>query len=111
MPAFIVSPRAEAGAVLERIYDHTSILKSILVCFLPGKEHRLGRNVEFAAHLGGAVPLDPPRSGFSSFALRPPIPANGREILDAGNFHEHMRTTANPMRLPEAAIRELIPKT
>ena len=101
---------AERGVILDRVYDHTSILKSILARFLPGKEHVLGRRTELAAHLGGAVPLVTPRQGLTPY---PRFPASDsvstRSVIDAGSFHDHMRSMGNFMRLPQDRIRAMIP--
>lgn len=109
VPAFIVSPRAEAGGVLDRVYDHTSFVKSILTRFLPGDQHKLGRRAELAAHLGGAVPLEVPRSGFTPYPLLPDSDAFAGERVDPGSFHDHMRLFANPMRLSRSRLEGLMP--
>ena len=110
VPAFVVSPRAEAGGILDRIYDHTSVLKSILTRFLPGQEHRLGRHVEKSAHLGGAVPLATPRGAIPNFSLFAQARTTQREIVEPGSFHDRISSVTNPMHLPEAKIKAMTPK-
>lgn len=107
VPAFIVSPRAEKGGVIDRVFDHTSILKTILARFIPEKQNRLGPRVAQAAHLGGAVSRDP-----RIFAPDFPVVAlsnlrrNGK--IEKGDFHSHISTMASPVHLSKERIRRKI---
>lgn len=110
VPAFIVSPRADPGRILSRVYDHTSIAKSIIARFLPGNEHKLSRRVETAAHLGGAVP----RAIARTDAVPLPIPAEvapaEREDIEALSFHADMSSLGNPMNDNIETLRAMKPK-
>ncbi|MGB7068234.1 MAG: alkaline phosphatase family protein [Pyrinomonadaceae bacterium] len=65
VPAFVVSPYISAGAVCKTEFDHTSILKTILVRYrndlTASQMTRFGKRVNKAAHLGLALDLDSPR--------------------------------------------------
>jgi phospholipase C len=66
VPAVVVSPFTRPGT-LNDIFDHTSVLKTIMNCFGLGKDG-LGDRTTAAADLSGAVDLTIPRSD------SPPIP-------------------------------------
>jgi phospholipase C len=81
VPALIISPWVSSGSVCKTVFDHTSILKTILV------RHRariaenfftqFGPRVNKANHLGVALDLDTPRSD------RPnPIPLRMQPALE-----------------------------
>ncbi|MCP4456644.1 MAG: hypothetical protein GY816_01245 [Cytophagales bacterium] len=116
VPAFIVSPRAEPGEVIDRVFDHTSILKTILARFLPGQEHLLGHRVEKAAHLGGAVPRPIPRRVVVSttdeeltvFAARSSEQPRATEEIEPGSFHDVMKSFNNPLGLSREKIESMI---
>jgi phospholipase C len=58
VPAFVVSPWVEPGGVASQIFDHTSILKTILLKFCKnaaGAIPNMGRRVTAANHLGGLL--------------------------------------------------------
>jgi phospholipase C len=60
VPAFIVSPWAERGKVSSTIFDHTSIIKSILLRFCQkadGAIPDMGARVSNANHLGSLLTL------------------------------------------------------
>ncbi len=107
VPAFIVSPRAEKGGVINRVFDHTSILKTILARFIPEKQNSLGPRVAQAAHLGGAVPGRPRvfTPDFPVVALRN---LRSKEIIEKGDFHSHISTMASPVHLSKKRIRRKI---
>ena len=85
VPAFVISPYVSAGAISRTIFDHTSILKSILVhnrARLPGSVlGSFGPRVNAAAHLGQALDRDTPR--------QPPLPfdARRRQPVGPGGLH------------------------
>jgi phospholipase C len=80
VPTFVISPFVSAGAISRTIFDHTSILKSILVhnrARLAGSVlGSFGPRVNAAAHLGQALDLDAPRP--------PPLPFDLRRRQPAG---------------------------
>ncbi len=110
VPAFVISPRADPGQVLTRVYDHTSIIKSIIARFTPGNEHRLSRRVETAAHLGGAVPRTEPRVDALPLQVPSAAPPSEREILDPLSFHDDMTSLGNPMRQSVESLTKLLPR-
>lgn len=109
VPAFFVSPRVRPGDIIPRVFDHTSILKSIIVRFLPGAEHRLGRRVERAAHLGQVVPLAEPRTGIGDFEVGPILRLTQKEVVEQGSFHDMIRTIGNPLNQSDQRIRTMMP--
>ena len=77
VPAFVLSPWVGAGSVSSTIYDHTSIIKTILArfCRKPnGTVPDMGARVRAAQHLGGV--LTEPRA-------RPAIPRSSYQKLIA----------------------------
>jgi phospholipase C len=91
VPAMIVSPWVEARSVSSTVFDHTSIIKSILLRFCPealenppqaknmlariraGHPQYLGARVAHAAHLGELLTRAEPR----------PAPVRDRLVMDA----------------------------
>jgi phospholipase C len=78
VPAIIVSPWIEPRAVSSTVFDHTSIIKTILLRFCPGVlreprpaagprarlgvgPHYPGMRTAHASHLGGLLTRDTPR--------------------------------------------------
>src|SRR6185295_3337366 len=60
VPAFIVSPWVERGKVSNTVFDHTSIIKSILLRFCrkpDGTIPDMGARVTNANHLGSLLTL------------------------------------------------------
>jgi phospholipase C len=70
VPALIVSPLVEAGSVAPRepVFDHTSIIKTILLrfCREGGRIPDLGARVTAAHHLGGLLSRDAARTDVAS---------------------------------------------
>jgi phospholipase C len=65
VPAFIVSPWVERGKASHVIFDHTSIIKTILLKFCrqaDGSIPNMGARVTHANHLGGLLTLGAPRA-------------------------------------------------
>jgi phospholipase C len=67
IPAFIASPWVEPGVPSHTLFDHTSLIKTILLRFCRDAQGRIpdmGKRVLSANHLGGvltrAVPQEPP---------------------------------------------------
>jgi phospholipase C len=87
VPALIVSPWVGAGSVSSTLYDHTSIIKTILKRFCPGEldnrsglealvhwleeghPHYMGKRVAAAADLGGLLDQSRPRPAPDRSAL------------------------------------------
>ncbi|MFL6209643.1 MAG: alkaline phosphatase family protein [Pyrinomonadaceae bacterium] len=64
VPTFIVSPWVEAGQVSHTVFDHTSIIKTILARFCRqagGQVPDMGARVNAAEHLGGLLTRQTPR--------------------------------------------------
>ncbi len=64
VPTFIVSPWVDAGQVSHTVFDHTSIIKTILARFCRqagGQVPDMGARVNSAAHLGGLLTRTTPR--------------------------------------------------
>ncbi len=71
VPAIVVSPFAEPGAAygsaqgspVELVFDHTSLIKTILLRFAGGDFSGMPARVASAAHLGHLLTRDEPREG------------------------------------------------
>lgn len=61
VPTFVVSPWVPAGHVAKEVYDHTSILKTVIATFLHDKPPDLGSRVALANHLGPLLSNARPR--------------------------------------------------
>jgi phospholipase C len=86
VPALIVSPFVAKGAVSQTVFDHTSIIKTILARFAAGKNGKLpdmGKRVAAAEHLGALLTESKPR---------PAIPrADYQALIDqSAHWHEEM---------------------
>jgi len=76
VPAFVVSPFTPRGSVSNTVYDHTSVIKTILLrfCQKNGQIPNMGARVANANHLGDTLTLAQPR---------PPTPAEAyRDAVD-----------------------------
>ena len=67
VPAVIVSPFTSPGTILNDVYDHTSVLKTVMKCFEMGTDG-LGSRTAAANDLGKSLNLDAVRTD------SPPIP-------------------------------------
>jgi len=77
VPAFVLSPWVGAGSVSSTIYDHTSIIKTILARFCRkanGTVPDMGARVRAAEHLGGVL---------TEASARPAIPRSSYQKLIA----------------------------
>jgi phospholipase C len=87
VPSFILSPYVSSGKVDHTIYDHTSILKTILVhnrAKLPRSVFgSFGERVNQAAHFGQALDLQSPRQSPLPFD-----PMRRRRTTPTGPFGE-----------------------
>jgi phospholipase C len=52
VPAFVVSPWVDPGTVSHTLFDHASIIKTVLELFAPGAIEAMGPRVAGANHLG-----------------------------------------------------------
>jgi len=119
VPTFILSPYVSAGKADHTIYDHTSILKTILVhnrAVLPGSVMgSYGERVNRAAHLGQALDL--------SSARQPPLPFDPmrrRPLTPGGSIHDivpggvletaTLGTTSGPPPIPPRTVT-IMPRT
>jgi phospholipase C len=68
VPAFVVSPWVPPRSVGKSVYDHTSILKTIIARFLGDDPPDMGLRVLLARDVGPLLSLDQPR-----IPVRPPI--------------------------------------
>jgi phospholipase C len=75
VPAFVASPFVPARAVSHEIYDHTSILKTIMARFLSQTPPNMGPRVAAAQDVGSMLELARPRA----LSLRPPTVAAVRK--------------------------------
>jgi phospholipase C len=72
VPALVVSPFTERTSVSNVVYDHTSIIKTILLrfCAKNGQIPDMGARVNSANHLGATLSLDTPRPPTPTEAFR-----------------------------------------
>lgn len=94
VPAFVISPWVEAGGASDEVYDHTTILKTIVQRFLPEKPPMLGGRYLGAASLepllARAFPR-PIRTGPSIVASLDPDPGpSGPPPLPTDDFRRFM---------------------
>ena len=78
VPALVVSPWVERGAVSSALYDHTTLIRTILERFCrsrAGAIPDMGPRVAQANHLGGLLTLAKPRPAPPAAALEPLIGA------------------------------------
>jgi len=71
IPAIVISPFTRAGTIANDIFDHTSVLKTVMNCFALGSEG-LGKRTSQAKDLSSALNLDDPREDEPTI----PQPAN-----------------------------------
>jgi phospholipase C len=80
VPALVVSPWIPRGTVSPAVYDHTSIVKTILLRFCRGADGsipNMGARVTNANHLGGLLTLGAARAKPKPAALKPLIAMTG----------------------------------
>jgi phospholipase C len=74
VPAFIISPWVEAGVCSPTVFDHTSLIKTILLRFCQqpdGTIPNMGARVSNANHLGGLLTRTSPRPAPTFNDLQP----------------------------------------
>ena len=76
VPAFLISPYVEPRFVAKDCYDHTSIIKTILLrfCRKEAQIPDMGARVNAAKHLGSLLTLDAPREA--------PKPSGYQHLID-----------------------------
>jgi phospholipase C len=74
VPSFIISPWVEANTVSHIVFDHTSLIKTILLKFCRRADGRIpdmGARVTHANHLGGLLTRSTPRPARTVTQLQP----------------------------------------
>jgi phospholipase C len=88
------------GSVDHTVYDHTSIIATILRRFVGEFPAELGPRPALVNHLGHVLELDEPQSSPTVGAV--PMPREIRGVRDMrpepGDFHAAMRSLALPRR-------------
>ena len=127
VPALVVSPWVEPGSVATTVFDHTSIIKTILLRFAPdalnqpawqrgllaraaraGRPHYLGKRVAQAHHLGGLLSGASPRPAPDRFALIEDAAARAAARPLGAKIHGDVLRPATDLQLRIAAAgREL----
>ncbi|HET6834428.1 MAG TPA: alkaline phosphatase family protein [Acidimicrobiales bacterium] len=95
---FVVSPFAGAGTVDSTVFDHTSIIRTILDRFVGEVPAELGPRVAGANDVASVLALDEPRRP-GRLDARPPQPVRRRfreTRRDPHDFHAGMRALAQP---------------
>ncbi len=82
VPAVIVSPLIEPGAICHTVFDHTSIIKTVINCFglkdAQGNPATLGNRVSAAIDVGEVITLGRPREDAPKIE---PLPAPQHDSL------------------------------
>lgn len=112
VPTFIVSPWVEPGTVSHLVFDHTSILKTIITRFLHDNPPRLGERVDRANGLenvlsapvtrvgegtGSVLEKPAPRVAAISPAL-PVLKPDAARAIPPGQFVDDFRTLMSAVR-------------
>ncbi len=105
VPALIVSPHVEAAAVAKTTFDHTSIIKTILLrfCREEGRIPDMGARVSAAEHLGALMTRAQPRRG-QEIEDHTPLIAPLQEWADglqAGGFAPTLKAPSPPRPLTD----------
>ena len=100
VPTFAIGPFVRPGAVDSTVYDHTSIIATILRRFVGEFPAELGPRPALANHVGRLLELDQPRP--APTITRPGLPDMIRGFRDLrpdpDGFHAGMRALAQPPR-------------
>jgi len=105
VPAFVVSPWAEANSVSHIVFDHTSLIKTILLKFCRkagGSIPDMGARVNNAQHLGVLLTRATPRSA-------PSIKKIQSLATKVASALAKSKTTALAMGLTKQAAGEVVP--
>jgi phospholipase C len=114
VPAFLISPLVEKGAVVKRQFDHASILKTILIKFCAADRPFLSDRVHHAFDLGSALTLSQARTDQpvppvlptlpdlrrAAAAMKPLRAVTRRELTsEDSDWHEFMGVLSRQLRL------------
>ena len=108
VPAIVVSPWIKRGTVSTTVFDHASIVKTILLRFCKKADGRIpdmGARVNAANHLGGLLTLNQPRPAPPKAKLQPLIGAIA--AWRAQLAHEGMSALARGEAPEPPALNEL----
>src|ERR1043166_4760867 len=104
VPAILVSPWVTRGNVVSNVFDHTSIIKTILLRFCraaDGSIPDMGKRVMAANHLGSALTQPAPRSS-------PPTESYRQVVADLADWHaERFEARFQPDHVRTHQPREL----
>jgi phospholipase C len=105
IPAIVISPFTRAGTTANDVFDHTSVLKTVMNCFDLGTES-LGRRTAQATDLSNTLNLDAPRQDSPTIAQ----PANievtvSQRTLAVGKWLMHA-SDKPATKLHKAALSE-----
>jgi phospholipase C len=124
VPAMIVSPWIEPQSVSNTVFDHTSIIKTILMRFCPqaleqpaeptrtsrphklGSPRYLGERVARASHLGELLTRSAPRSAPARDALLSQSATRARQAVPPEELRDRSHNELQESIL--AAVRELV---
>jgi phospholipase C len=112
VPAVVISPFTRAGMVLNDVYDHTTILKTVMECFgmVDFVSNKLGDRAAKAKPLQEAVKLDVPRQDLPVIPTPPTLEVSAvQKTLALGKWLLHASekpvTDLHKAALSEAAHR------
>ncbi len=115
VPALVVSPFTERASVSNVTYDHTSIIKTILLrfCQKNGQIPNMGARVANANHLGGTLKLAQPRPPTPTEAFRDAvdrITAWRADVFRSRVLMDPITTPADPTNLTDLQEQVLAAK-
>jgi phospholipase C len=120
VPAFVVSPRVPIHSTSHQIYDHASIIRTILQRFAPDEIEFMPERVRGARHLGEVLQMtartnidQPPTINVTRERLRANVPGLNLprpEPIDREDAHASMSTLGTPRRGP-SLLHPLAKKT
>ena len=115
VPALVVSPFTERASVSNVTYDHTSIIKTILLrfCRKNGRIPDMGARVQNANHLGATLRLTQPRPPTPLGAFRDTvdhITAWRADVFRSRVLMEPLTTPADPTNLTDLQEQVLAAK-
>jgi phospholipase C len=116
VPALVVSPFTERASVSNVVYDHASIIKTILLrfCVKNGQIPNMGARVANANHLGATMKLAQPRPATPAGAYRDAvdrITAWRAEVFRSRVLMQPLTTPADPTQLTDLQQEVLAAKT
>ena len=116
VPAFVVSPFCEAGVVSDAVFDHTSIIKTILLrfCLKDNMYPDMGSRVRNANHLGSLLSRETPRTAPSNASVVNAITSWKKELFKESimlSVGSAAPTTPNDLQKGIVAASKKIKKT